>query len=142
MKMPLRFDDEHLTVVATFRWKRAFGKVKFYIDTGSGTSLIGPQDARRLQIPAGSLPFHKNAKIGGSSLALHKMENAALSFKTEDEAMGRIDNGLFLVAHNNRDTDKSAESCPSILGTDFIKDRGLALNFNPSKNIAYLEKNE
>jgi len=140
MKIRLIIAKERVVVTASVRYKRVFGHIEFFVDTGSDTSFISPTDAVRLKLSPASFPFKCNAKIGGSSLALNKMENVSLAFLNENGEKEELNNPEFLIACGVRKKDETAYSIPSIIGLNFLKEHKLELRVNPAKNEAYLER--
>ncbi|MBI2141451.1 aspartyl protease family protein [Candidatus Woesearchaeota archaeon] len=120
-----------------------FGRVDFYVDTGSPVTFISQSDAFRLHVPVTSLPQLGHTKIGGSTYELRRIREIELLFKTEEEKLERITLPEFSVLIGTKkavEEIQEANSIPSLLGTDFLTINKLALYFNPSKGEAYLEK--
>ena len=66
-------------------------------------------------------------------------------FKTEEEKLETITLPEFSVLVGTKKSNEGlqeAYSVPSLMGTDFLTINKLALYFNPSKDIAYLERRE
>ena len=140
MKIPLTITSERVIATAHVKYKRVFGYISFFVDTGSDVSFISTTDAFRLKLSPTTFPFKRNIIIGGSSLALKKMEKVLLTFKTERLKREVVNCPEFLIAQALRKKDKTAQSVPSILGLAFLKEHKLALHVNPSGSEAYLEK--
>lgn len=142
MKIPLTFAQGKITVIARIAYKRIFGFIEFFVDTGSDTSFVGYTDALRLKIPISTLQFSHHAKIGGGSIELKKINDVALTFRNHNGEGERICEPLFLVADNVRKHEEIAQAFPSILGLNFLLSNKFAFHVNPCKNEAYLEKEE
>ena len=140
MKIPIKIANARLVLVATFKHKRLFGRVSFYVDTGSQDSFINWNDALALKIPVNALPFYRHAKIGGGSLNLHTISDVSFTFRNEDNEPSKMSMESFCVSRNVRTTDNTSYSFPSILGLDFLAINKLSLYVNPANNIAYLEQ--
>ena len=147
MKLPLQIVAGKIQISASIRSAkyRMFGSISFYVDTGSNETFISQSDALRLQVPVNSLPQLRHAKIGGSTYELRRIKEIELRFKTEEEKLETITLPEFSVLVGTRKNEEGlqeANSIPSLMGTDFLAVNKLALYFNPSKGIAYLEKQE
>ncbi len=147
MKLPLQIVAGRIQISASISSAkyRMFGRVSFYVDTGSNETFISQSDAFRLHVPVNSLPSLRHAKIGGSTYELKRMKEIELRFKTEEEKLETITLPEFSVlvgTKKNAEGLQEANSVPSLMGTDFLIINNLALYFNPSKGEAYLERQE
>jgi len=147
MKIPLQIVNGRVTVSAVIHSAkyRTYGRINFYVDTGSNETFISQSDALRLHIPSSTLTFLRHAKIGGSTYELKRINEIKLYFKTEDEKAEIITLPEFAVMQGTKKTEEAiqeANSTPSLIGTDFLMINGFALYFNPAKSVAFLEKND
>ena len=145
MRIPLQIVAGRILISAFIRSAkyRLAGKIEFYVDTGSPETFISQSDAFRLHVPMSSLPFLRNAKIGGSTYELKRIREIELKFKTEEGELESITLPEFSVLEGTKRDIKGLQesnSVPSLMGVDFLTVNSLALYFNPSKNTAYLEK--
>lgn len=147
MKLPLQIVAGRIQISASISSAkyRMFGRISFYVDTGSNETFISQSDALRLHVPVDSLPFLKHTLMGGSKYELKRMKEIDLYFKTEEEKLEKITLPEFSVMKGTRKNEEGvqeANSVPSLMGTDFLMLNNLVLYFNPSKEIAYLERQE
>lgn len=145
MKIPLQIVAGRISVSAVIRSAkyRIYGRINFYVDTGSNETFISQSDASRLQAPVNTLPSLRHAKIGGSTYELKGMKEADLYFRTEENKAEKISLPEFSVMVGTKKTAEGIEeanSIPSLMGIDFLLINKLALYFNPSINVAYLER--
>lgn len=146
MRLPLQIVAGRIQISAIIRSAkyRMFGTISFYVDTGSNETFISQGDALRLHVPVNSLPSLRHAKIGGSTYELKRIKEIELRFKTEEEleTITLPEFSVLVGTKKNNEGLQEANSVPSLMGTDFLTINKLALYFNPSKGIAYLEKEE
>lgn len=146
MKIPLRITDigiELPSVISSPQYRLGFVRTSFIVDTGSPQTFISEGDALRLNLPLNKLKFREHMRMAGSVFEVLEMRNVGLYVKTDEERSEKIELPYIGVARGTKKDSKSiqiAQSFPNILGIDFLKQNKLALYFNPSKNIAYLEK--
>ena len=145
MKIPLQIVAGRIQISASIRSAkyRIFGRITFYVDTGSNKTFISQSDSLRLQIPVNSLQQLGHVKIGGSTYELKRIKEIRLYFKTEEEKLETITLPEFSVLAGTKKDNlgiQEANAMPSLMGTDFLQINKLALYFNPSLCIAYLEK--
>ena len=137
MKIPLQIVAERIQISASIR------STKYRIFGSSNKTFISQSDSFRLQVPLNSLQQLGHVKIGGFTYELKRIREIELHFKTEEEKLETITLPEFSVlAGTKKDAAgiQEANTMPSLMGTDFLLKNKLALYFNPSKNIAYLEK--
>jgi hypothetical protein len=122
-----------------------FGKLEAFIDTGSPETTLGVKDVRTLHIPIKSLPSEAISYVGGSTTRLHSLGNVTLYFKDERNEPVKLDFPKIFVAEPLEHDEKTLSifsTIPSMIGTDFLLINGFSFYFNPSKGIAYFEKEE
>jgi hypothetical protein len=122
-----------------------FGKVEAFIDTGSPDTTLGIKDIKSLHIPTKSLPSEAISYVGGSTTRLHSLGNVTLYFKDEENKPIKINLQKIFVAEPLEHGEKTLNifsTIPSMIGTDFLLINGFSFYFNPTKRIAYLEKEE
>lgn len=142
MKIPLAVSQiGRITAVVSIQAPRCFGFVSFVIDTGSPYTFFSERDAEKLKIPLKELETDKRLiGLGGKPFELLFFRHGKFNFRTEEGKIHSISWPIRL--RNYAEQQKYREELPSILGTDFVKENKLALFYNPSKDIAYLEKEE
>jgi hypothetical protein len=144
MIIPLTISQGLISVLATIRipnW-RVYGVVKFFIDTGSPKTFIGEQDAIKLQMRLSRIDYTERARMGGTSISIGEIkEDVHLYFKTDKESIP-VKPERFYVSKGMWTRDGITSPNPSILGYDFLLENGFALYYNPSENVAYLERKE
>ena len=145
MKIPLTISSiDRITTVVSIQAPRCFGFVTFAIDTGSPYTFLSEKDAERLKIPLKELePDKKLVGLSGKPFDLLLFRQGKFNFKTGTGAIYTINWPIRLRSYAEQQKYIYApEELPSIIGTDFIKENKFILLYNPSKNIAYFEKEE
>ncbi len=140
MKIPLNIEKSgFVTVFATLRSQRLrlFRTVKFIVDTGSPKTFISEIEATLMNVPMSKLNFAEQALLAGTKIELAPIEDVMLSFNVGGEI--KTFRTKIYVARSMRTGKHSLQSGNSLIGSDFLESTGLALYFNPSKKIAYLE---
>jgi len=144
MRIPLNIEKTgFVTTIGTIRSERLriFKSIKFILDTGSPKSFLSELDAHLLNIPFAKLNFTESALLGGTKIALALID-VSISFLDEKNNVKKYNPKNFYVAKGMWTKHGIVSATPSILGSDFLKETEMALYFNPSKSIAYLEKEE
>jgi len=142
MKIPLAVSQiGRITTVISIQAPRCFGFVSFVIDTGSPYTFLSERDAEKLKIPLKELETDKKLiGLGGKPFELLFFRHGKFNFRTEEGTIHSICWSIRL--RNYAEQQKYREELPSILGTDFIKDNKFVLYYNPSRSIAYFEREE
>ena len=81
-------------------------------------------------------------RLAGHRFINYKINKATLNFRTtEDELLTvRLPSiGALVPTKKNKKIMDDVKHIPSIIGNDFLESQGLALYFNPSAQIVYLE---
>lgn len=144
--IPINFLHNTLLLPAVFRTAHCHAgiqTVQFIIDTGSDRSMLGYGDAIKMNLPLSKFPFDEHTRLGGYTIATHKMGPVALSFSDDKGGVERIhlDGFSVLVPTQKGIKREEVATIPSILGIDFMKIAKLSLFCNPNKNEAYFESN-
>lgn len=113
--------------------------VEVLIDTGSPSSFIGDFDAKLMQIPKALAEVVNNTLIAGNNVRLCKL-NKEIILKMLDEQNKVVEIKFPLLVGFNFGTTKTVT--PTIFGVDFLEQNKLALYFDPSNKIGYLERSE
>jgi len=128
---------EHTYLNSTVILKSARARVptNFIMDTGSTKTIINYDDARRLQ-----LPFDNKADIialGGRNYNGYIYKRLKMIFRTEDGGLVEEEMDVILLRPTS---DKKMQLSPTIIGTDFLKEKGYKLFCDMAKDVAFLEK--
>ena len=114
----------------------------FVIDTGSPNSYLSDKDVKRLHIPIKDRPTLERVDFGGSrfkQVSLPKIHLHLLNENKEDILLSVSLTALKTTKASERNI-QIAESLPSILGIDFLKEQALSLHVILTENLAYLER--
>lgn len=127
------------------RSPRFYGVVEALIDTGSPFTVLSTVDAIKFRLPIKSKKMQKGfgVSLAGFRFFKYNLGKASFTFKTanEDSICFEVQNlGVLVPTKINKKVLKDVEPIPSIVGNDFLEDHNLALFFNPSKKITYLEQ--
>lgn len=153
MRIPLKVEEfsgglkPFVTFICEFprHHKRLF--VNAFVDTGSSHTSIALSQLLKRGINVKSIIDENDfveIMIGG---AKHKgypiKERFDIRFRTQDNKIVHLKPQklyVYLPYIENKEGWTMAYSLPSIIGVDFLIRHGLSLYFNPSKGIAWLEK--
>ena len=81
--------------------------------------------------------------LAGFHFFKYNLGNASFTFKTIDNTSicFQLHNlGVLVPTKINKKVLEDVEPIPSIVGNDFLEEQKLALSFNPSQKITYLEE--
>jgi len=125
----------------SLRFSHFFGYVEALVDTGSPFTVISPTDALRLKLPITTMRTGSPIFLAGYRFLNCPIEKVHLNFKMEDGQYFSTDikMGVLVPTKIDRKTLEDIKHIPSLIGNDFLEDQKLALSFNPSSRLAYLE---
>lgn len=118
--------------------------IEALVDTGSPWIAITPKDALRLNISIKHLrkaPQYTTVMLAGIKFWRYLLKGVSVHMK--DEKGGIISIALPSISvlwPTQKKLPKGTKNIPSILGSDFLTTAKLSLHFDPSKQIAFLEK--
>jgi len=147
IKIPLQLTEDFRPYIeTTIQGPHIFGRITFIVDTGSPDTVISEGCALMLKIPINRLTKDRPLTgWGGASYDTYAFNNVKINFKTEENQIFPISFQKILISQlTSKKTEEERRislSFPSIIGVDLLKNNGLILYFDPSKNKAYLEKN-
>ncbi len=119
--------------------------MRFVIDTGSSDSYVGDRDVKRLQIATKGKISKGEIEFGGSRFQQISIPKFTMHLLKEDKQ----DNECMTlhVTLSALKTTKSsprkiqiAQTLPSILGLDFLREQRLSLHVILTENIVYLQQ--
>ena len=113
-------------------------KTIFILDTGSPTTIIGYADARRLQIPFDGEAT--NIRLGGRNYWGYNFNRLKMIFKSEDGQIIEEEMKVIVLQPTSTRNPNEVYSTPTIIGTDFLKEKGYKLFCDMANNEAYIEK--
>jgi hypothetical protein len=115
----------------------------FVIDTGSPDSYMSSKDVKRLQIAVNDKESSGEVDFGGSRYKISGLPPFYFHLLNEDRSKPHISIKVTLKALKTSKASErklqTAESLPSILGMDFLKEQKAALYVNVFENTAFLE---
>ena len=132
----------YLNNVVLLKTPRKLLNTIFILNTGAPKTIIGYSDALRLQIPFNSLEKTNTVRIGGRSFQGYCFNRINFIFRSED---GKIINEEFPVCVVKPTSEKEQEELskiPTIIGTDFLKEKKYILFCDMDGGVAYLDKKE
>jgi hypothetical protein len=80
--------------------------------------------------------------LAGYHFFNHPIKDATMNFRTESDELFKVDLptiGSLIPTKIDKKTMDEVKYIPSIIGNDFLENQKLALYFNPSAQVAYLE---
>ena len=117
--------------------------MEFVIDTGSPDSYLSDRDVRRLQVPLKGGKIKGEVDFGGSRFKQIKLPKITMYLLKEDPEKGyytlRITLSALRTTKCSQRKLRVAQTLPSILGLDFLKEQRVSLHVLMSENMAYLE---
>lgn len=149
MKVPLRvrrkFDEWMPFVSISLRAPRVRPTpIEALVDTGSPWIALAPKDVRRLNISISRL--RKATKYSRVTLAGYKfwrylLTKVSAHMRTEKEGIISIDlPSISVLWPTKKKPPKGVKDIPSVLGSDFLTVGKFYLLFDPSRQIAFLER--
>jgi hypothetical protein len=123
------------------RFSHFFGFIEALVDTGSPFTVLSTTDALKLKLPIKTMRKGSPVALAGFRFLCHQLPNSHLNFKMEDGQYFTVNTsmGVLVPTKMDKKTLRDIQHIPSLIGNDFLEDQGLALIFNPSAKIAYLE---
>lgn len=117
--------------------------VSALVDTGSPFTTVSPRDALSFGLPIKNWTKGETCDLAGFKFYRHPLEGT-LSFRDSQSGLVHYRSGITVLVPTklDRDTLTRIQTIPSLIGTDFIEDNGLALVFDPLANTAYFEKQD
>ena len=146
-RIPLQIIEGRLILTAVIECKslRVHRQVMdFVIDTGSADSYFSQKDVIKLQIPTVGKPSIGEVDFGGSRYKQIKLPKFKLYLLKEDKTKNdyiQIDVELSALrtTKTSEERIRIAESLPSILGIDFLKNNKFSLHVILTEDLAFLQ---
>ena len=148
VRIPLVFSGDQIVLVCAIECKslRIHKRLaRFIIDTGSINSFLSTKDVISLQVPVSGVKADDQVDFGGSRFDRVELPKFNIYVFKEDKNSNEyitLKIKISALRSNKKSKEKIqiAESLPSILGMDFLKEQRLALYVNPAEKISYMEK--
>jgi len=119
---------------------------KAIIDTGSPYYLIlSYKEALRAQFPITKSTDTEIIPLGGGKIEAHRVNGAQMSFVEEKGAVVRLNpSTVYFSESTSKKEEREGEVylMPNLLGVDFLELNNYKFVFHPTKDKAYLEKEE
>lgn len=145
-RIPLQVIEGRLVLTAVIECKSLRVQrqlMDFVIDTGSPSSYLSDKDARRLQIPIRNKISEEEVDFGGSRFKQVSLPKVTIYLLKEGTDKGYSEFQVSLSALKTTKTSMKkiqvAQTLPSILGIDFLKEQKLSLHVILTEDLAYLE---
>lgn len=148
MKIPLRvrkpFDEWQPFILMTIIARHVRpAPIEAVVDTGSPWMALAPKDLLRLNIsPKRLLKPRKYLRISFAGQKFSRSLLQHVSVRIRNEKGGIVSVNLPSVSAlwpTQKKMPKHVKHIPSVVGSDFLTTAKLALYFNPSEQIAFLE---
>ena len=111
-----------------------------FVDTGSPYTIVCKTDALKMNL--NSTGDGRQIYLGGAPILLYPIRSPSLKVICEDKSICNIGIptvNIALPIEGNKKSVDVAVYLKSIIGVDLLIHNRLALNFDPSRNVAYLE---
>jgi len=112
------------------------------VDTGSPYTVLSTNEVMSTRMPITKMRLGEIVSLAGFHFFNYPIKNVEMSFRTETDELFKVkleSIGSLIPTKLNKKTLDEVKNIPSIIGNDFLESQKLALYFNPSKRIAYLE---
>lgn len=146
MKFPLNILNDRILLTVTFdapSYRIRMKNVTFCVDTGSPKTYIGSGDAQIIGIPFNSLRTDETVvRLGSTKFSSLSIKNVTLKLRNDQNSLKSITLPEIKVLNPTRNTQEAkniANSTPSILGLDFLKEKKFKLFCDVANDLAYLE---
>lgn len=146
MKIPLTYANNRLILNTTIYCSGAhkgFISIAFIIDTGNPETFISEGDALRSNFPLNKFSDHKSIKMGGSTYQLKILNRqASMYVKNEEGKSNKITLPYLKIVKCSKTIGKAKNESlnfPSLIGMDFLEERGFILYCDLKNNNCYLE---
>ena len=150
LKIPLQIrkfvaEQKMLFLPVLLHHKLVSGNVQFLIDTGSPFTVLSPREGIRFRYQLKELSRKPSAVVQLAGFKFKRFPlNDSVTFTFIDETgtpQSTNYSNLQLLSPTKVDerTLKECQHIPSIIGIDFLEDKGITLIYNPSRNSAFLE---
>ena len=143
-RIPLQIVEGRLvltSVIECFSLRIRRQIMEFVIDTGSPDSYLSDKEVRRLQIPIKDVPSSGEVDFGGSRFYQISIPKITMYLLKEDKGYHTLNISLSALKTTKMSEQKiqMAQTLPSILGLDFLKEQKISLHVILTENLAYLE---
>jgi len=129
-------------VTFVFRTPTIFKVVDALIDTGSPFTVLSTKDILTTRMSMNNMQSGETVSIAGFHFFNHQIRNVTMNFRTEQNELFTVNLptiGSLIPTKTDKKTMDEVKSIPSIIGHDFLEEQKLALYFNPSARLVYLE---
>lgn len=112
------------------------------IDTGSPFTVLSTNDIMSTRLPITRMRSGEPVSLAGHRFFNHPIKNATMNFRTERGELFKVTLpaiGSLIPTKFDKKTMDDVKHIPSLIGNDFLEEQKLALYFNPSIRVAYLE---
>lgn len=112
------------------------------IDTGSPFTVLSTNDILSTRMPITKMQSGETVSLAGYRFFNHPIRDATMNFRTESDELFKVNLptiGSLIPTKIDKKTMDEVKYIPSIIGNDFLENQKLALYFNPSARVVYLE---
>jgi len=112
------------------------------IDTGSPFTVLSTNDILSTRMSIAKMQSGETVSLAGHRFFNHPIKNVTMNFRTESGELFKVNLptiGSLIPTKIDKKTMDEVKAIPSIIGTGFLEDQKVALYFNPSTQIVYLE---
>ena len=148
IRIPLQISEGRLILTCVVRCEslRIYQPklMNFVIDTGSPDSYLSGKDVKVLQVPLKDRISSGEVDFGGSRfkhISIPKIKMYLLKEGKQEEYVELdVDLKALKTIRTSERNIQVAESLPSILGMDFLRDQKLSLHVVLTEDLAYLQQ--
>lgn len=131
---------DYLNNVVTLKTPRKISRSSFILDTGSPITILGYSDALILQINFNNLSKREIIKLGGRKYQGYVFNKLTFFFKSEDNKLVSEKFPVIAIKPTSDKEKREIGTAPTIIGTDFLKNKKYKLFCDMAGKVAYLEK--
>lgn len=112
------------------------------VDTGSPVTVLSTNDILSTRMSITNMQSGETVFVAGHRFFNHPIKDVTMNFRTESDELFKVNLqtiGSLIPTKTDKNTMNDIKAIPSIIGTDFLEDQKLALYFNLSARIVYIE---